>query len=304
MNRDARHGSTPVAIWSSPRHESAASATQPPLAWVSTGTPGICLPPAASYDFLQVLLTELAERGAPYRAVASNTNFTGTLPIALPGPASASTRWARFTDSDVVLARADLHSRHLSVDQTSVAEENFDAVLTIPSPVPGVAPFRVPRGWSSVDVTVKGFTFRLFNTHLEAFGGETVRNRQAAQLAGAVQRSPHPTVVVGDINSRPPGCSTSTAAFQTLLDAGLQEVWPAVHRRDPCGGFTSGQSPELRNERSRLDHRIDVVLFDPSALSALQTEVIGEEQRDRTQPSGMWPSDHAGAVATLKTRRP
>ncbi len=215
------------------------------------------MPPAASYDFLQVLLTELAERGAPYRAVASNTNFTGTLPIALPGPASASTRWARFTDSDVVLARADLHSRHLSVDQTSVAEENFDAVLTIPSPVPGVAPFRVPRGWSSVDVTVKGFTFRLFNTHLEAFGGETVRNRQAAQLAGAVQRSPHPTVVVGDINSRPPGCSTSTAAFQTLLDAGLQEVWPAVHRRDPCGGFTSGPEPGAaqRAEPARPPHR-------------------------------------------------
>ena len=274
-----------VALWETAPGDLATSPTMPTA------------PFSVSYDFLDILLDELAERGVPYEAVASNANFTGTLPI-------ATDTWARFTDRDVILVRADVPSKHLSVDETSVEEENFAAALTIPSGVPGIPPFQVPRGWSSVDVTVKGFTFRFFNTHLEAFGGDVVRNVQAAELAAEIEESPYPAVVVGDINSRPPGCSTNTVAFQTLLDTGLEEVWPLVHEKDPCGGWTSGQDADLLNEISTLDHRIDTIFLDPDALTALQAEVIGDEQRDRSEPSGFWPSDHAGSIAKLRTVRP
>ena len=162
----------------------------------------------------------------------------------------------------------------------------------------------MPRGWSSVDITVKGVPFTFVNTHLEAFGGDTVRNLQATELAAVVEAAEHPVVLVGDINSRPPGCSGNTVAFQTLLNAGLVEVWPVVYPRDPCGGYTSGQDDDLLNAASTLDHRIDVVMVDPDTFTAIRTEVIGDEQRDRTHPDNLWPSDHAGSVATLKTLRP
>ncbi|MFP5336621.1 MAG: endonuclease/exonuclease/phosphatase family protein [Actinomycetes bacterium] len=267
--------------------------------------PGTLLAPTApfttTYDFLDLLLDELAERGVPYREVATNANFTGTLPISLGAGGTAT--WASFTDRDVVVVRDDVPARHLAVDEASVQEETFAAVLTIPSGVPGLPPFAVPRGWSFVDVTAKGFTFRFVNTHLEAFS-EAARNAQAGELAAEVAASPHPVVLVGDINSRPPGCSTNTVAFQTLLDTGLVEVWPLAHPKDPCGGFTSGQDADLLNEASTLDHRIDTVFVDPDALTALGAEVIGDEQADRSQPTGLWPSDHAGSVATLRTVRP
>jgi endonuclease/exonuclease/phosphatase family metal-dependent hydrolase len=185
-------------------------------------------------------------------------------------------------------------------------EANFAEELVIPSGVPGVPPFEVPRGWSSIDVTVKGFTFRFFNTHFEAFDW-AVRNVQAEELAEVIEASPYPPVVVGDINSRPPYCTEyNTVAFQTLLDTGLLEVWPVVYPKGKrwCGGFTSGQAADLLNAESELDHRIDTIMFDADALTAIRTEVIGDEQRDRSTPTGFWPSDHAGSVATLRTVRP
>jgi endonuclease/exonuclease/phosphatase family metal-dependent hydrolase len=280
-----------VAVW-----ETAPGTIQSPTA-----------PFTVTYHFLDLLLDELAERGVPYEEVATNTNFTGTLPIALGGapPLHEASTWARFTDRDVIVVRSGLPERHLSVDETSVREETFEATLTIPSGVLGVPPFEVPRGWSSVDVTMKGFTYTFFNTHFEAFDG-VVRNEQAVELADEVKAAPYPPVVVGDINSRPPCDGFNTEAYETLIDVGLVEAWPEVYPKAQCApaSFTSGQADDLLNAESRLTHRIDVVMFDPDAFDAIRTSVIGEEQRDRTTPSGLWPSDHAGSVATLRTERP
>ncbi len=38
-------------------------------------------------------------------------------------------------------------------------------------------------------------------------------------------------------------------------------------------------------------------------MDAIQAEVIGDRERDRT-PSGLWPSDHAGSVAVVRTTKP
>jgi hypothetical protein len=89
-----------------------------------------------------------------------------------------------------------------------------------------------------------------------------------------------------------------------LARADLPEAllkWTAVH--DPNGGFTSGQSELLDNVPSLLDHRIDDALYQPTAVEALEADVIGDELNDRTF-SGLWPSDHAGVVATLHLARP
>jgi endonuclease/exonuclease/phosphatase family metal-dependent hydrolase len=240
-----------------------------------------------AHDYQRLLLAALAAHGVPYDVVVSNVSFQGSLPV-------SPTTVVRFTDENVVLVRAERGVDKLST--SNPAEGRF--VARIPVPTLGTT---ITRGWAGVDVTVKGRTFRFFTTHLEAYS-EQVRNLQAVELAALVDASPHPVVLTGDINSRPTCTGVNTAAYVILVATGLVEVWPVVHPRDPCGGFTSGQR-SLSWPVSTLDHRIDDIFFDPTAMDALRAEVIGDEERDRT-PSGLWPSDHAGSTAMLRFDTP
>ena len=131
------------------------------------------------------------------------------------------------------------------------------------------------------------------------------------ELAGVIADWDHPVVLVGDVNVRPTMCAEyrpnspqypgdqNIVAYQSLLDAGLTEVWPMVYPKDPCGsaGWTSGQDA-LDGAGSTLDHRIDDV-FVSAGFSALEAEVVGDEQADRTS-SGLWPSDHASTWAKIR----
>ena len=245
-----------------------------------TGPVGGGLTP--SYDFLQLVLDALAKQGLTYRPVATNTNFTGQLPI-------SATTMVRFTDRDVIIARADLPASRLKVSRPE--SHNFTARLVFPTPIPGLV-FVAPRGWSTVDVKVRGRVLRVANTHLEAFQAD-VRNAQAGELVAALAASPYPVVLVGDLNSQP---TDDTGAYGALAAAGFLDAWVEVHGR--AGGFTSGQAADLDNVPSQLDHRIDYVLYQPDRVRAVAAHVIGDELDDRT-PSGLWPSDHAGVVATL-----
>ena len=245
-------------------------------------------PLSPSYDFLRLLLAALARHGLAYRPVAVNVNFASA-----PTPISATTA-ARLTDRDVIIARAGPPAARLKVSNPE--SHNFAATLVIPSAIPGLT-FTVPRGWSAVDVKVRGKTVRFANTHLEAFS-TPVRNEQAKELAAALAGSRHPVVLVGDLNSRP---DDAAGAYGTFSTAGYADAWVAVH--GPEGGFTAGQTELLDNVPSKLDHRIDYVLYQPPRVEAVAAEVIGEDLDDRT-PAGLWPSDHAGVTATLHLPRP
>ncbi|WP_407562648.1 endonuclease/exonuclease/phosphatase family protein [Streptomyces sp. 184] len=237
------------------------------------------------YDFLRLLLDELAARGTPYRAVAANDNFTGRMPV-------SATEEARFTDRDVIVVRDGLPASRLRTARPVSAA--YDAKATLPSRIPGLA-FEVPRGWSSADVTVRGETFRFANTHLEAFGTPDVRAAQARELAAALDGSPHPVVLAGDFNSRP---TDGAGAYGVLAGAGYADAWAAAGG-DPEGGWTAGQSGSLL-EADELSHRIDHVLYRPAGVRALAAEVVGDREADRSAPTGYWPSDHAGVVTELR----
>lgn len=268
-------------------------------------------PFGTDYDALALLLGALADLGTPYQLVVDNTNFSNeTFP--LPVLTDTGLRLATFTDRDVILARsAALHRGQLSLGATQ--EHTYQAQLTVTVAGQDIA---VPRGWSAVDVSVRGRTLRFANTHLEAYGipgtlQDQIRNPQAAELAAALAASPHPVVLVGDINARPTLCKDARVgqpeypadqnivAYQTLLDAGLAEVWPLVYPKDPCGstGWTSGQTT-LDNAASTLDHRIDDV-FVSEEFRVLQADVTGDTEPDRTT-AGLWPSDHASTWAKIR----
>lgn len=269
------------------------------------------------YEALDLLLADLAALGTSYEMVVANTNFSnapgpgsvGPLPIiAGPGP---EFRLVTFTDRDVILAKKSSLSRG-RMQVGDVQSQNFQAELVVN--VVG-NPVAVPRGWSSADIAVRGRTFTFMNTHFEAYGApplsDQIRNPQAEELAGVIDTWPYPVVLVGDVNVRPTMCAEyrpgspqypgdqNIIAYQTLLDAGLTEVWPMVYPKSPCGsaGWTSGQDA-LDGPGSTLDHRIDDV-FVSAGFSALKAEVVGDEQADRT-PSGLWPSDHASTWAKIR----
>ena len=132
------------------------------------------------YDLVALVLAELRARGAEYEVVAS----ASAIDVALPGASAVY----RFTDRDVVLARAGLLT-------SNPRSGTFDARLPIPFPVPGGgASPGVPREWTSVDVELQGRRLRFVSTHLEtvsavsAAPGGGARGRRRLGAAGGRRR--------------------------------------------------------------------------------------------------------------------
>jgi hypothetical protein len=76
-------------------------------------------------------------------------------------------------------------------------------------------------------------------------------------------------------------------------------------------GYTCCQATRLDNEASQLDERVDLVwarhasdYVGPPFLVNVRANVIGEEEKDKTVPSALWPSDHGGVAARLVLRSP
>jgi endonuclease/exonuclease/phosphatase family metal-dependent hydrolase len=251
------------------------------------------------YDFLAILLDELAKRGKSYEAVAAIQNADAEAPRI--GPAGLED--IRFTDRDVILARTDLPAKKFAVTDTH--SDNFANPLTLEIGDLGIV-IPIPRGWTAVDVTLDGRAMRVVNTHLEPLDP----GRQVAQgnelLAGPLATE-LPVVLVGDLNTVaessgpvPPGLDTPT--YDNLLAAGFVDA--AAAKKDRKGkkpDFTCCQDEDLANKTSNLTMRIDFVLT-RGGFKAAAVKVIGNKRGDKT-PSGLWPSDHAGVTAVLHLKQ-
>ena len=85
-------------------------------------------------------------------------------------------------------------------------------------------------------------------------------------------------------------------AFFALTDFGLVDTWAVAHPGED--GFTSGFG-ELLNEplETALEHRVDHVMT-LGTVGVVRFKIYGTDPDNRTV-AGMWPSDHAGVMATL-----
>ena len=96
------------------------------------------------------------------------------------------------------------------------------------------------------------------------------------------------------------GCDAPSYAL--LTGSGFTDTWAQMHPGDP--GPTCCQASDLLNTVSTLDQRLDFVFWHEGlslwrgGFDNVRVEIVGEAQADRTA-SGLWPSDHAGVVATL-----
>ena len=231
---------------------------------------------AVAVDYVDALLAALARRGLAYRPVATFTGTDAELPAGIP-PAFD----IRVTDRVVVLARA----RGVRVENAQSGA--FATSITVPTAVGSIA---LPRGWASVDVKARGRAFRFVTTHLEAFSPH-VRAAQMQELLAGPAGGRLPTVLVGDMNSGP---GFDLGPYGQALAAGYADAWAGP------GGATCCHGVDLRDPDTLLTKRIDLVLT-RGRLRAVRVDVVGEEASDRT-PGGLWPSDHAGVVATFARR--
>jgi endonuclease/exonuclease/phosphatase family metal-dependent hydrolase len=114
-------------------------------------------------------------------------------------------------------------------------------------------------------------------------------------------RSQKRVIVTGDINSDPNGATgADPAAYRKFLAAGLKDTWLSVRPRSP--GFSCCFKTETIKDPppAPFDHRVDHV-FTKGGMPVLGGRVVGYEPANRSA-SGLWPSDHGGAVMTLRLR--
>jgi endonuclease/exonuclease/phosphatase family metal-dependent hydrolase len=266
--------------------------------WRSQSPPDFNPTPNAEtveYDFLAILLEELAQRGKSYEAVATIQNND----VEVPRIGPTGLEELRFTDRDFILARTDLPAKRFAVTHTQ--SDNFDATFTLDSDVLG--PIPIPRGWTAVDATVDGRAVRVVNTHLDPLhpGIQVVQGNEL--LAGPLDTE-LPVVLVGDLNSAaesigpvPPGNDTPT--YANLLAAGFVDA--AAGKKGKKPDLTCCQDADLANKSSNLTLRIDFVLT-RGGFKAAAVKVVGDKRGDKT-PSGLWPSDHAGITAVLHLKK-
>lgn len=230
-------------------------------------------------DFLAVLMDSLSARGLSYSVASQVENADVELPAA-----RSQTEFfdIRMTDRDVILARSDV--------TTSNAGDAGFAVI-VPFELASGDTIWFERGYTWVDATVDGADFVFVNTHLEVSSGGQLAFIQTAQANELINEfgTTAPVVLVGDFNTSP-GESPYNVLTGTFTDA-----WTAL---GTGGAGLTCCHPELLSQSGDLSSRIDLILYQGD-IDVLSAEVIGDEAADRTS-GGLWPSDHAGVVATLR----
>jgi endonuclease/exonuclease/phosphatase family metal-dependent hydrolase len=236
-------------------------------------------------DVLGRLRAALAARGLAYDVAAAGVSTD----VELPADTAGGPTDLRLTDRDVLLVRSDVEVRGTRTD-------TYDAALRVPVPDTD-RELAVRRGYCLAGLTVGDAPLRAVSTHL-ASASPVVRRRQAAQLLDALPAE-GPVVVCGDFNSGP---GTTTGTYD-LLTGRYGDAHTALLPEG--GGFTCCQAPDLDNDRSRLDERVDAVLYRgdlrPTAVGRVghrPADRVTLQRGDRTVR--LWPSDHAGVVATFE----
>jgi endonuclease/exonuclease/phosphatase family metal-dependent hydrolase len=255
------------------------------------------------YDFLQILLDELAAHGQRYHVAHVQPESD----VAGPAILNGSLQNVRLTMRDVVLERV-----RNGVRVTSASGANYAA--RIPLTIAGQT-LSFIRGYNVVDVKAGGQRLRFINTHLESQLSDVAYAQAQELLAGPAAPNGIPTIIACDCNSDPLDASVKPGEthahrdpYLLITGSGFADEWLLFAPAE--AGFTSGLS-ELVNDTpeeaaARFDHRIDMIFgrrADGSPMPVKHAWVTGKDPDERTPatPIGrLWPSDHAGVVVQLR----
>jgi endonuclease/exonuclease/phosphatase family metal-dependent hydrolase len=233
-------------------------------------------------DQLALVLAELDKLGHRYHAVSILPNLDAQAP-------SSNGASIRITTRTGIIARSGRDDVRLS----NIQSYEYLAIASLPTPVGLAIPNQ--RGWTSVDVTVNGREVRFVTTHLDqspAIGAFQV----SELLQTAVKSTTMPVVLVGDFNvgANVPA-DPSYANYQALLNGGLIDAWTKKNPSDP--GLTCCQTPSVSVPTSNFVFRVDLMLLRGN-IDIRDIHLVGNTPADFA--NGVWPSDHAGIVATFR----
>jgi hypothetical protein len=240
---------------------------------------GYGVPLVLSTHFLPILQAELVSRGLHYVVAAQVTNVQAT---PLPG--------ISLIDHDVLLVDAS----RVTLGVLKM-EQNFTNNIGVVAP--GVD---LKSGWVAVDATIDGKAYIIASTHLASGsspGLDQLRAAQAMELATSLGTD-MPALIMGDLNDTP-----GTLMHQVLAGAGFTDLWAALAPTER--GFTCCHQDNLANEAAGFDQRIDYVFARGFTVRG-QVQRTGSTRADRIPGPfhPIWPSDHAGVVASLAAPLP
>ncbi len=244
------------------------------------------LPIVVDLDFLVILQAKLAERGLHYSVAAKVQNIVAAPP--LPGNSVVS-----LVDYDALLVDDD------RVTVGSAGGQTF--AVNVGEVAPGVV---LKRGWVWARVEIARQHYTIVSTHAEAdLAGAHLSELRAAQLSQLVGTitSPERVIIMGDLNDTP-----GSLMYQVLAGAGFTDMWAAL--RPGVVGLTCCHLADLSDQVAAFYQRIDYVFTRGPGLGwhrqnlAGQIDQFGDVPADRVPGPAylIWPSDHAGLVATLE----
>jgi endonuclease/exonuclease/phosphatase family metal-dependent hydrolase len=230
------------------------------------------------YDWMTLLQGELAKRDQHYRVVVEQTELDITVP-------SAEGFGLRLKLGNAVLLRTGKGAR---VTHVKALSGQFANQLEVSLPDQAVD---LHRGYAGLDGVVGGLKFRFLDPHAEAYSDAAANGQFQELLAGPARSKTLPTIIAGDFNSDPadPGDDN---AYKTVIGAGFTDTGKRV--------ATCCQNETVDNPTSELKTWIDHIVVRPKA-TVLSSRVFGNRTSDVV--GGLWPSDHAGVVATIRLRK-
>jgi endonuclease/exonuclease/phosphatase family metal-dependent hydrolase len=237
-------------------------------------------------DYLDILLRAIEAHGGHY-VVASQIQDTD---VEVPLFTGASFDDVRLTDRDVILVRTDLPPGQLRISNPQA--KNFTVGLPLPIGVVAL------RGWCSVDVELRGRSFRFINSHLEDRlppGLPNIQFAQAYELLADPAATTLPVILAGDFNSDAYG-NYSPEVYALLIGGGnFTDAWSVASPQRL--GLTWGHDAFLSDVTFPFIYRLDLVLYRGSNFEAVEADVI-DPLIGQTAPR--WFSDHAGVGASLQ----
>ena len=276
--------------------------TNPTAGGPAQGPDGQFTATTDKYNFLQILLDALEDRGLNYEVGVEKVEFDFEAPADYDNNPNTGQLFGgeiqgRLTMRDVILVNEDSRvNAKLKNPQSGTYSSLFTpTIANIPVPV--------TRGWTAGDVTVKKGKgkkevkrkFRFVNTHFEAFDDETQRPSIRAQQATEAVNGPASkkrTIMLGDFNSDVPGVKPGDEqAFQVILDAGFK-------RRATDDPLSCCVSNLFTSPRSEFDHQVDHIVSNMGKKAKLISSSVTGLKR----VNGIYDSDHAGVVSKLKLK--